>query len=116
MNKRTILSLSEEIMRQADELAREQSVSRAEWIRRAMIAYVEECRRKKEEETILRERKGAFKETERIRREFAGLKDPDWDPVKIIREWRDKDRLDRIYERNSKLPLSVREDRKKGRT
>ena len=113
MTKRTILSLPEEALRQADELAAELHVSRAEFIRRAISAYAEELRRKKEAEELRRQREAAGRETDRLRKEFGKVKDPSWDPVKIIREWRDKDRLDRMYERQEPERPQAREDRKK---
>lgn len=113
MTKRAILNLSDETLRLADTLSDELGVSRAEFIRRAIHAYAENLRKKKEEETLLRKREEACRETDRLREEFSKVKDPDWDPVKIIREWRDKDRLDRMYERREKSVVMVREKRKK---
>jgi|GEM_PF-2131213 hypothetical protein len=113
MTKRAILSLSEETLQKADALAEELGVSRAEFIRRAINAYAEELRKKKEEEAILLKREKACRETDRLREEFSKIKDPNWDPVRIIREWRDKDRLDRMYERQEKSVVVAREKRKK---
>jgi hypothetical protein len=109
MTKRIILSLPDEALQQADQWATELKVSRAEFIRRAVTTYAEESRRKKENEEILHRREIAFKETERIRKSFNKVKDPNWDPVKIIREWRDKDRLARMYERQEAQAVEARE-------
>ena len=114
MTKRTILSLSEAALEQADRLAAELDISRAEYIRRAIAAYSEELSRKKEEERICRKRAEAIRGIERLREEFSKVKDPHWDPVRVIREWRDKDRMARIYEREKAAGLAeVREEREK---
>ncbi len=113
MTKRTILSLGEEILEQADRLAAELKISRAELIRRSITFYAEEMRRQKEQEGILREREAAFKETERIRRELGKTKDPNWNPVKVIREWRDKEHSGFLYERREIQAMSVKEKRRK---
>ena len=68
-----------------------------------MAACAEDIR-KKEEEVILREREDVFRDTERIRRKIGGRKTTgDPDSKKIIREWRDKDRLARMRERREAL-------------
>jgi predicted transcriptional regulator len=114
MTKRTILSLSEETLKQVDRLAAEMDVSRAEFIRRAIAAYAGEIGRKQEEERICRKRAEAIGEIERLREEFSKVKDPDWDPVRVIREWRDKDRMARMYEREKAGGMvEVREEREK---
>lgn len=91
MVRRTILSFSEEALQEADQLASELHVSRAELFRRAVVAYADEIRRKKEEEEIQRQRREAVEGIARLREEFSRVKDPNWDPVKVIREWRDRD-------------------------
>jgi len=113
MTKRTILSLPEEVMKQADQLAAELRVSRAEFIRRAIAAYVEELQRKKEAAEALREREEASLETERIRKRLKEKGGSQLDSTMVIREWRDKDRLDRMYERQDAGKVMVREDEAK---
>ena len=109
MTKRTILTLPEEALKQADAWAGELHVSRAEFIRRAVAAYSEEMHRKKEKDEILKQRAEAGRETDRLRHEFSKIKDPQWNPVKIIREWRDKDRLTRMYERQEAQSVEAME-------
>lgn len=109
MTKRTIMSLSEESLKQADDWAQKLHISRAEFIRRAVTAYAEEMRRKKEEEEILRQRAEAGRETDHLRREFGKVKDPKWDPVRVIREWRDRDLPVHPYGIPEAEPLRIRE-------
>lgn len=97
MSKRAILSLPEESLEQADQLASELHVSRAEFIRRAVSAYAEELRRRKEEGEIRREREEAFKGIRELQKYFHS--EPGWDPVKIIRKWRDKGGMVGLYEK-----------------
>lgn len=107
MTKRTILSLPEEVLRQADQWTEDLQISRAEFIRRAITAYSAELKKKKAEEEIRKEREQAFRELERLQTLFKP--EPGWDPVKVIREWRDKDRMARLYETRQTEPLSARE-------
>lgn len=109
MTKRTILSLSEEALKQADQLADELHVSRAEFFRRAVSAYAEEMRKKKEEKALRLQREEAFRETENIRKRYGHIGKDGPDSTQIIRAWRDRDRLTRMYERQEEEHLQARE-------
>lgn len=87
---RIMLNLNEEELQQADALAKKQAVSRAEIFRRALAMLNDAARRQVEEEerkTRLRAIFARMDETAKIL-----SKDPDWDPVAIIRAWRDHGR------------------------
>jgi hypothetical protein len=62
-----------------------------------VAAYADEIRKKKEEEEISRQRGEAIQGIKEMQKYFRS--EPGWDPVKVIREWRDKGRLVRKYER-----------------
>jgi hypothetical protein len=109
MTKRTILSLPEEALKQADQLASELHVSRAEFIRRAVGAYAEELKKKKEEEEIRRQREEACRGIDEIREKYGVFNESGIDSTKVIREWREKDRLARMYERHEAEAAEARE-------
>ena len=110
MTKRTILSLPEEALKEADELASELHISRAEFIRRAVTAYAGELRKQKEEEEIRRQRTEAIKGIKELQKYFRSK--PGEDSTEVIREWRDKDRMARMYEREEIQRVEAREKRK----
>jgi len=87
---RIMLNLSEEELRQADELAKKQAVSRAEIFRQALAMLQEAARRQAEEEERKARLREIFAHMDEAAKELA--KDPDWDPIAITRAWRDRHR------------------------
>ena len=80
-------SLSDDLLKKIDEVAREQNKNRSRFIREATEKYIAEHERKKEEE----KRKGAFAQAIRLQdqlRKKAGK----WDGAGEIRKWREKAR------------------------
>lgn len=109
MTKRTILTLPEEALNQADQLASELHVSRAEFFRRALSAYAEELRKQKQELETRRQKEEAFRETENLRKRYGHIGKDGPESTQVIREWRDRDRLTRMYERQEEQRLHARE-------
>jgi Fe-S-cluster containining protein len=101
--------LPDEALQQADQMASELHVSRAEFFRQAVAAYANALRKKKEEEAIYRQREEACRGIDEIREKYGSSGDKSWDSTKIIREWRDKDRLDRMNGRQEAEQLQARE-------
>ncbi len=88
--KRVILNLQEEELERAEKLASRLAVSRAEVFRRALAAFAELMPTREEEERRRTRRAEIAADMDAAAKELS--KDPDWDPVAIIRAGRNRGR------------------------
>jgi len=99
-SKKFLINLPIESAKKAEWLAGELNVSKAEAIRRAVSAYAEQLKNENEQEDIHRRRLSAYAELKEIRKMIKP--DSGFNAVRVIREYRDHDRLALLKERQEK--------------
>jgi len=99
-SKKLLINLPFESAQKAEWLAGELKVSQAEAIRRAVSAYAEQLKNENEQEELHHRRLKAYAELKEIRKMIKP--DPGFNAARVIRQYRDHDRLAQLRGRREK--------------